>query len=127
MKIRTTLAATAIVVIGGLGTAAGVASAQNDPAPTPSTTATTKDPGAKGEFVCANLDQVRAVQADHATLITDRLALAASAKTAAEAAGKTKAVARIDKRIATLTTRQQKVAERQQKVNDFAAANCTTG
>ena len=67
------------------------------------------------------------MQADHATLITDRLALLASARSAAEEAGRTKAVERIDRRTAKLTERQQKVAERQQQVADFAAANCTTG
>ncbi len=128
MKFRTTLAATAIVVIGGLGTAAGVASAQSDPSPTPPTSApattTTKEPGAKGEFVCANLDQIQQVQADHATGIKDRLALLATAKAAAQDAGKTKVVARIDKRTATLTTRQQQVTARQQKVAEFAASHC---
>jgi flagellar basal body-associated protein FliL len=129
MKIRTTIAAAAIVVIGGLGTVAGVASAQSDPAPTPPTSATaaTKDAGAKGEFVCANLDQIQQVQADHATTIKDRLVLLASAKTAAQDAGKTKLVARIDARIAKLTARQEKVTARQQKVADFAAAHCPAG
>jgi hypothetical protein len=60
-------------------------------------------------------------------LLTDRLALLASARTAAESAGRTKAVERIDRRTAKVTERQQKVAERQQKVADFAAANCGTG
>jgi hypothetical protein len=130
MKTRTALAAASIVVIGGLGTAVGVASAQSDPAPTPSSAPsgppTGEDPGAKGEFVCANLAQIEKVQADHATLIQDRLALLATAKTAAQDAGKTKAVERIDARTARLTERQQKVAERQQKLADFAATNCTS-
>ncbi len=120
MKTRTMLAAGALVVLGGIGTAAGVASAQGDPAPPPSSTPAHP----KGEFVCANLAQIQQVQADHATLITDRLALLASARTAAEQAGRTKAVERIDQRTAKVTERQQKVAERQQKVTDFAAANC---
>src|SRR6188472_2215506 len=86
MKTRTTLAATAIVVLGGLGTAVGVASAQSDPTPTTPSTgapAPNQDPGAKGAFVCANLDQINKVQTDHATLLTDRLALLESAKQAA--------------------------------------------
>ena len=33
MKTRTTLAAATLVVLGGIGTATGVASAQGDPAP----------------------------------------------------------------------------------------------
>ena len=119
MKTRTTLAAASIVVLGGLGTFAGVASAQGD-APPSSTPA-------RGEFVCANLAQIQQVQADHATLITDRLTLLASARTAAEQAGRTKALARIDRRTAKLTDRQQQVAERQQQLADFAAANCSTG
>jgi hypothetical protein len=127
MKTRTALAAASIVVIGGLGTAVGVASAQSEPAPSPSSAPPTGEvPGAKGEFVCANLAQIEKVQADHATLIQDRLALLASAKTAAQDAGNTKAVERIDARTARLTERQQKVAERQQKLADFAATNCTS-
>ena len=121
MKTRTTLAVASLVVLGGLGTAAGVASAQGDPPPS------TAPAHPKGEFVCANLTQIQQVQADHATLITDRLALLASARTAAEQAGRTKAVERIDQRTAKVTVRQQKVAERQQEVADFAAANCTSG
>jgi hypothetical protein len=118
MKTRTTLAAASIVVLGGLGTFAGVASAQGD-APPSSTPA-----HPKADFVCANLAQIQQVQADHATLITDRLTLLASARTAAEQAGRTKAVQRIDQRTAKLTERQQHVAERQQQLTDFAAANC---
>ena len=121
MKTRTMLAATSLIVLGGLGTAAGVASAQGEPPPS----STPAHP--RGEFVCANLAQIQQVQADHATLITDRLALLASARSAAEEDGRTKAVERIDRRTAKLTERQQKVAERQQQVADFAAANCTTG
>jgi hypothetical protein len=92
MKTRTMVAAVSLVVLGGLGTAAGVASAQGDPPPS----STPAHP--KGEFVCANLAQIEKVQADHATLITDRLALLGSARSAAEEAGRTKAVARIDRR-----------------------------
>ena len=119
MKTRTTLAVASLVVLGGLGTAAGVASAQDDPTPPSSTPA-----HPKAEFACANLAQIQRVQADHATLITDRLALLASARSAADEAGRTKAVARIDQRTATLTERQQEVAQRQQEVADFAAAHC---
>jgi hypothetical protein len=131
MKTRTKLAATAIVVIGGLGTAAGVASAQSDPTPSsaPSTAtagSTPADPGAKGQWVCANLAQITKTQADHATVIQDRLDLLASAKQAAQDAGKTQVVAKIDARIAKVTTRQQQVATRQQKVADFASSHCSS-
>jgi hypothetical protein len=121
MKTRTTLTVASLVVLGGIGTAAGVASAQEEPAP-PSSTPAPDHP--KGEFVCANLAQIQQLQADHATLLTDRLALLASARTAAEEAGRTKAVERIDRRSAKVAERQQKLAERQQKLADFAAANC---
>ena len=129
MKTRTTLAAAAIVVLGGLGTAAGVASAQSDPTPTPPSTGApaTKAPGAKGQFVCANLDQIEKVQADHATLLSDRLTLLESAKQAAQDAGKPKLVERIDTREQKVKDRQGKVAERQQKLADFAKANCPAG
>ena len=126
MKTRTTLAAATIVVLGGLGTAVGVASAQSDPTPTtPSTEApATTDSGAKAAFVCANLDQIEKVQADHATLLSDRLTLLESAKQAAQDAGKTDLVAKIEKREAKVKDHQAKVAERQQKLADFAAAHC---
>ena len=125
MKTRTTLAAATIVVLGGLGTAVGVASAQSDPTPTtPSSEAPATDGGAKAAFVCANRDQIEKVQADHATLLSDRLALLESAKQAAQDAGKTKVVERIDARETKVKARQAKVAERQQKLADFAAANC---
>jgi hypothetical protein len=127
MKTRTKLAAAALVVAGGLGTAAGVASAQSDPTPPPAPTtapATTKAAGARAAFVCANLAQIEKVQADHATSVKDSLALLASAKQAAQQAGKTKVVARIDTRTSRLTTRQAKITARQQKLADFAKAHC---
>ena len=65
MKTRTTLAVASLVVLGGIGTAAGVASAQGDPTPPASSTPSADHP--KGEFVCANLEQIEQVQADHAT------------------------------------------------------------
>ncbi len=127
MKTRTTLAAAAIVVLGGVGTAVGVASAQSDPTPaSPSTEApaTSNNAGARTAFVCANLDQIEKVQADHATLLSDRLTLLESAKQAAQDAGNTKLVERIDTREGHVKDRQAKVAERQQKLADFAAAHC---
>ena len=96
-----------------VGLTAAVASAQDD-----------GEPGAKGEFVCANLDPIEQLQADHATLLTDRLALLGSARAAADANGNTKAVERIDRRIERATERQAKVAERQEKLAAFAAEHC---
>lgn len=116
MKTRTKLAAGAIVLLGGVGTAVGVASAQGDPTPT--------DGAGKGAFVCANLDQIQKVQADHATLLADRLTLLESAKQAAQNAGRTELVAKIEQRQEKVTSRQAKIAERQQKVTDFAASHC---
>jgi len=126
MKHRTKLAAAAIILAGGLGTAAGVASAQSDPTPpsAPPATSTPAKPGARAQFVCANLAQIEKVQADRATTITDSLTLLASAKTAAQDAGRTKLVTRIDNRTTRLTARQSKVAARQQKLADFAKAHC---
>jgi hypothetical protein len=126
MKNRTKLAAAAIIVAGGLGTAAGVASAQSDPTPPtspPATSTPAKNP-ARAQFICANLAQIEKVQGDQATTIADKLTLLASAKTAAQDAGRTKLVSRIDKRTTKLTDRQSKVAARQQKLADFAKAQC---
>jgi hypothetical protein len=127
MKTPTTLAVATIVVLGGLGTAVGVASAQSDPTPTTTQSSeapATTDSGARAAFVCANLDQIEKVQADHATLINDRLTLLESAKQAAQDAGNTKLVERIDTRETKVKDRQTKVAERQQKLADFATAHC---
>jgi hypothetical protein len=126
MKHRTKLAAAAIIVAGGLGTAAGVASAQSDSPPpsSPPATSTPATNGARAQFICANLAQIEKVQADHATTIADTLTLLASAKTAAQDAGRTKLVTRIDNRTTKLTDRQSKVAGRQQKLADFAKGHC---
>ena len=76
----------------GLGAAAlvgtaGYASAQDSGPPAGT--------GAGREFVCAHLSDVQKLQADHLTLVGDRLALLNEAKTAAEQSGNTKAVERI--------------------------------
>ncbi|MET0324538.1 MAG: hypothetical protein ABW219_04885 [Ilumatobacteraceae bacterium] len=111
-------------MIGGVGAAATVAAAQEEPAP-PASTAPRR---AGGEFVCTNLELIQQIQADHAASLTDRLALLGSARSAAEEAGRAEVVARIDRRSAKLVERQAKVAERQQHLADVAA-NCaaTTG
>ena len=76
MKLHTKIAVGVIALVAAVGLTAGVASAQDD-----------GEPGVKGEFVCANLDAIEQLQADHATLLTDRLALLGSARAAAEANG----------------------------------------
>lgn len=117
MKTRTRLAAIAVTAVAGVGTAAGVASAQGDDGTAPTN-------GPRAEFVCANLEQIQQLQADHATLIADRLTLLGEARAAAEAAGNTKAVERIDGRTAKVTERQAKVAARQEKLASFASEHC---
>lgn len=116
MKTRTSIAAIALTAAAAVGTA-GVAAAQSDDPPTPAA-------GARADFVCANLGQIQQVQGDHATLLTDRLALLETAKAAAEAGGDTKAVERIEARTATVTERQAKVSARQEKLTTFAADHC---
>lgn len=117
MRTRTTIAAIAITVAAGIGTAAGVVSAQGEPTPP-------AQGGAKREFVCANLDQIQLVQADRATLLVDRLVLLGSARSAAEASGRTRALERIDGRIARVTERQTKAAERTAELEAYAAEQC---
>ncbi len=102
-------AALAVTAVGS-----GAASAQEEPSP----------PQPRAEFVCANLDQIQALQADHTTLISDRLALLGEARAAAEAAGDAEAVERIDRRTARVTERQGKVAERTERLVTFAAEHC---
>jgi hypothetical protein len=113
MNLHTKIAGGVIALVATVGVTAGVASAQEG-----------GEPGPRAEFVCANLDAIEQLQADHATLLADRLALLGSARAAAEAQGNTKAVHRIDRRIERATERQAKVAERQEKVAAFAAEHC---
>ena len=113
--IPVTLAA--VGVAGALAVtvaSAGGASAQEEPAP----------PAPRAEFVCAHLDEIQALQADHATLIGDRLALLDTARAEAEAAGDSAAVERLDRRTARVTERQGKVAERTERLTTFAAEHC---
>ena len=103
----------------GLGAAAlvgtaGYASAQDSGPPAGT--------GAGREFVCAHLSDVQKLQADHLTLVGDRLALLNEAKTAAEQSGNTKAVERITNRIGQVTDRQTKITDRQQKLAQTCAA-----
>jgi hypothetical protein len=72
--------------------------------------------GAGREFVCAHVPEIQKLQADHLTLVADRLGLLNEAKTAAEQSGNTKVVDRITKRIDRATEQQGKIAERQQKL-----------
>jgi hypothetical protein len=74
--------------------------------------------GAGRAFVCAHVPEIQKLQADHLTLIGDRLGLLNEAKTAAEQGGNTKAVDRITKRIERVTTEQGKITERQQKLTE---------
>ncbi len=72
--------------------------------------------GAGHEFVCAHVPEIQKLQADHLTLVADRLGLLNEAKTAAEQSGNAKAVDRITKRIERVTDQQGKITERQQKL-----------
>ncbi|MET0144558.1 MAG: hypothetical protein ABW328_07240 [Ilumatobacteraceae bacterium] len=116
MKIKSAL--TAAGLAGTLVIAGGATSAFAQSAPRPTTD------GARGEFVCANLDQIQQLQTERATLVTDRLALLADARVAAGAGGHTAAVARIDARRARTAERQANVAERQTALVDWAAVHC---
>jgi hypothetical protein len=103
----------------GLGAAAlvgtaGYASAQDSGPPA--------GDGAAHEFVCAHLTEIQKLQADHLTLIGDRLGLLNEAKTTAEQSGNTKAVDRITRRITRVTDEQAKVTERQQKLTATCGA-----
>ncbi|MGH9270710.1 MAG: hypothetical protein ACRDZ2_05510 [Ilumatobacteraceae bacterium] len=101
-------------VVGVVAVTAGAASAQEDPEP----------PKPRAEFVCENLEQIQALQADHATLIADRLVLLGEARATAEAGGNSEAVERIDRRTARITERQGKVADRQEQLTAFATEKC---
>ena len=122
MKTRTTLAVASLVVLGGIGTAAGW---RRPRATRPRRRPRRRPPITQGRV------RVREPRADRAgpgrprhPLLTDRLTLLARARTAAEQAGGRRPCERIDRRTAKLTDRQQQVAERQQKLAAFAAANC---
>jgi hypothetical protein len=101
------LASVGIGAAALIGTA-GYASAQDSGQPAGN--------GAGRQFVCAHVTEIQKLQADHLTLVGDRLGLLNEAKTAAEQSGNTKAVDRITNRIAQVTDRQGKITERQQKL-----------
>jgi len=108
-----------ILASAGIGAAAligtaGYASAQASGPPAGT--------GAGHEFICAHLSEVQKLQADHLTVVGDRLALLNEAKAAAEQSGNTKAADRITNRIGRVTARQTAITGRQQKVAQACAA-----
>jgi hypothetical protein len=122
MRIRRPVLAAAAVPVLVLGATAGLAFAQDDG------TAPPQEPGARaevrGEFVCTNLERIQQLQADHAALAADGLALLGDARAAAEAAGDAKAVERIDRRIERVSERQARSGERQEKLTTWAGEHC---
>jgi hypothetical protein len=78
------------------------------------------------EFVCSHQTEV----ADHLSKakanIGERIATLTERRAKAEAAGKTEAVARIDKRLTHLKARLEKVTKRADGLPAFIAANCGT-
>ena len=110
--LATALIVTAVVGAGG----AGVALAQQEDPP--------GGGGARADFVCGHLDQIQQLQADHETLLQDRLALLGEARASAEAAGDADAVARIDRRVERGDERTAKVTARQERLATFAAEHC---
>jgi hypothetical protein len=115
---RTTILAAAAVPVVVLGGTAGLAFAQDDG------TAPSQGPGSRAEFVCTNLERIQQLQADHAALAADGLALLGDARAAAEAAGDAKVVERIERRIARVSERQARIAERQEKLTTWAGEHC---
>ena len=113
-KLGIGLAAGALT-IGAGATAFAAGSGTGDGTPT----------GARATFVCAHLDEIKAQQQARLDLLDGRLHLLQEADDAAKAAGKDKAVERIEARIATTNERITKVTDRQTKLTDWAAAHCT--
>jgi hypothetical protein len=107
------LASVGIGAAALIGTA-GYASAQDSGAPS--------GDGARREFVCAHVTEIQKLQADHLTLVADRLGLLNEAKATAEQNGNTKVADRITKRIARVTDQQTRITERQQKLSETCGA-----
>jgi hypothetical protein len=116
MKSRHLAAALIVTAAVGAG-GAGVALAQQEDPP--------GGDGVRGEFVCGHLDQIEQLQAGHATLLQDRLALLGEARAGAEAAGNAEAVERIDRRVERVNERTAKVTQRQGRLATFAAEHCS--
>jgi len=114
MRRKSIILATVGIGAAALIGTAGYASAQDNGQPAGT--------GASHEFICAHLSEVQKLQADHLTLVGDRLALLNEAKTAAEQSGNTKAADRITNRIARVTDRQTKITDRQQKLAQACSA-----
>ncbi len=113
-KLGIGLAAGALTIAAG-ATAFAAGSGTGDSTPT----------GARATFVCAHLDEIKAQQQTRLDLLDGRVHLLQEADEAAKAAGKDKAVERIEARIATTNERITKVTDRQTKLTDWAAAHCT--
>ena len=115
-KIAIAAAAGAITLGGGAAAMASTHSAAS--------TSDTPTSGPKVAFVCSHLDQIEAQQKGHLDLLNGRLTLLKDAQTAYQ--GKTKAEARIQKRIDTTNAQITKVEARQAKLTTWAASHCNT-
>jgi hypothetical protein len=76
------------------------------------------------EYICAHQTEVADHLAQAKTRIAERIAMLTERRSQAEAAGKTDAVARIDKRLERLNKRLGRVTKRAEQLPAFIEANC---
>ncbi len=115
-KVTTTIVG---ATMAGVFTFGAMASAAG-----PGDNSATKQP--RKEFICSHQTEVADHLAKAKAAIEARTATLTERRAEAEAAGKTEAVARIDKRLAHLKTRLDKVTKRTDGLPAFIAANCKT-
>jgi hypothetical protein len=115
-KVTTTIVG---VTLAGVLTLGAAASATG---PDGSSTGAGKHP--RKEYICTHQTEVADRLAKVKTTIEGRIAMATEHRSAAEAAGDTEAVARLDKRLARLNKALDRVTKRAEGLPAFIAANC---
>ncbi|MCE9623510.1 MAG: hypothetical protein K8R99_14325 [Actinomycetia bacterium] len=122
MKQRTkyTIGITSIMLAGTLGLGTMAFASDGDDG-----TGGRNRPRLTDEQKCDNQDEIAAKAATAQDRIADRVATLTEKRAAAEAAGETEKVARIDKHLARLAKLSDRIDTRLAKFQTWAAANCS--
>ena len=126
MKTRTLIAGLALsaTTVGGV---AAVAAAQSDPSPATTTPNDAPDPAARQartEFICGHQEEIKDLLTQRQHLISSRLSLLQEARVAAEQAGASQMVARVDERISRTQTEAKRVDTRLDRLTTWAGQHC---
>ena len=122
MKQRTkySIGITSIVLAGTLGLGTMAFASDGDDG-----TGGRRHPHVSDEWKCDHQDEIAAKAAAAQQRIADRIAVLTEKRAAAEAAGQTVRVARIDKHLARLAKLSDRIETRLAKFQTWAAENCS--